>query len=94
MGSNEIEYLPKEVLEEGFDSQQEKDIREMDGDELVTVDSESQDEKFDLASSKEAEDWKASSGQNSSQVTSSPRRGLCSFAWSKSVCSVRQLGSR
>ena len=49
MGSNEIEYLPKEVLEEGFDSQQEKDIREMDGDELVTVDSESQDEKFDLA---------------------------------------------
>lgn len=86
MGSNGI-YLSKELIEEGFDSQQKKDPRKMDDNELVTVDIKSQDGDFDLASSKEAEDSKANLEQNSSQVTSSPRRGSCSIALSQFLLS-------
>ncbi|XP_061345113.1 sterol 3-beta-glucosyltransferase UGT80B1 [Gastrolobium bilobum] len=74
MGSNGIEYLSREVLEVGFDSQKiEKDLRKMDDDELLTVDIKSHDEKIDLNSSKDAEDWIGNSGQKSSP---SRQRGL------------------
>ncbi|MED6181569.1 hypothetical protein PIB30_020490 [Stylosanthes scabra] len=64
MGSNGIEYLSNEVLEGGFNShQQEKDITEMDNEELVTRgDRKFINEKLGLSSS--------------SEVSSSPRRGL------------------
>lgn len=77
MGSNGIDHcLAKQVLEK------KKGLRQMDGgdddNQLVIVDVKSQHEKFDSASSKEAEDWKANLGQQSSQATtSSPRKGLC-----------------
>ncbi|KAJ1424984.1 UDP-glucuronosyl/UDP-glucosyltransferase [Sesbania bispinosa] len=75
--SSGIEHLSKEELEQGFEfSQQKKGLRQMDGDKLVKGDIKSQDEKFQVTSSKEAEDSKANLGHKSSQVTSSPRRGL------------------
>ena len=76
MGSNTngIGYLSKELLE-GFDIKQKKDLRKMSENELVTADSNSQDEQFGLASCKEAEDCKDNLGQRSSEVSSSPRGG-------------------
>ncbi|XP_057732348.1 sterol 3-beta-glucosyltransferase UGT80B1 [Arachis stenosperma] len=63
MGSNGIEYLSNDVLEGGFDShQQEEDIREMDNEEMMTRDRKSINGKHGLSSS--------------SEVGSSPRRGL------------------
>ncbi|OIV98871.1 hypothetical protein TanjilG_21702 [Lupinus angustifolius] len=64
MGSNGIEYLSKELLED-FDSKQKKYLSKMNDDELVKVGNMSQDKKFDLASSKV---------QNSSEASSSPQR--------------------
>ncbi|XP_027365172.1 sterol 3-beta-glucosyltransferase UGT80B1-like [Abrus precatorius] len=64
MGSDGIECLSQELLEEGFGSQQKKDLRQI-------MDIKFQGEIFDAASSKGAEDWK-----KSSQVSFSPKRGL------------------
>ncbi|CAL0328576.1 unnamed protein product [Lupinus luteus] len=64
MGSNGIEYLSKELLED-FDSKHKKYLSKMNDDELVTVGIMSQDKKFDLASSKV---------HYSSEASSSPQR--------------------
>lgn len=74
MGSNGIGYLSKELLE-GFDSKQKKYLRKMINDELVIIDSKSQDEMFELACFKEAVNWKENLRQKSSEVSSSLRRG-------------------
>jgi len=76
MGSNEIECLSQEVVEGVFDGLQKKDLKQME------IKSQGQNEKFGEASSEDDE---------SVQVSSSSRRGLCSILLSKSVSSVKQL---
>ncbi|KAK7270960.1 hypothetical protein RJT34_26506 [Clitoria ternatea] len=56
-----------------------KDLRQMGDDELFTIDSVSQAEKFDSVSSEKAEDREESLGQKSSQVSSSSQEGLDHF---------------
>lgn len=72
MGCNGIEHLCKEVVED------EKGLRKMDDDKLVSVRGEIMSQEDDGSpSSKER-------GSQSTEVTSLPHRGLCSFALSKS----------
>ncbi|XP_019453367.1 PREDICTED: sterol 3-beta-glucosyltransferase UGT80B1 isoform X1 [Lupinus angustifolius] len=56
----------------------------MDYDDLITVGISSQHGNFDSAYSKEARDVEANTAQNSSRVSSPPRRGLCS----KALCQI------
>ncbi|RDX82337.1 Sterol 3-beta-glucosyltransferase UGT80B1 [Mucuna pruriens] len=57
---------------EGFDCKREKDLSQMGDDELVTVDSISQGEKLESASSEKEEDWRENLEQKSSEVNSTP----------------------
>lgn len=86
MGCNgRTEHFPKQVVEE------KKGLKQMDYDdnddgELVSV-------KVDVKSQDEVEDCKPNLEQKSSHATPLPQRGLCLLAHSKSVSSVRLLGS-
>lgn len=77
MGSNEIECLTQEVSEGILDGRQKNDLKQME-----IIKSQGEDEKFGGASSEDDE---------SVQVSSSSRRGLCSILLSNSVSSIKQL---